>query len=595
MKTLRVSGAWTRRSIQTRVVLLVGLGMLSSLAILGATSWMLLRGLGDRLVQERQYLAQSVARHADSVLQGDLQILQGLSPTVRLENTADVEAQLQPALRDAYLRCHALEAVFLYSPDGTLLAFEPADARLDVATIRGLRDTQTALATGRPTMSNLAGADPASRRLFALVPLRDWRGEIEALAGGEIDPSSPRFASLLETIPPNPPGSVDLVDGAGVIIGGSNGDRRFTTLRDRGEVVASAALVWAPWRVLIHQPTGEAIAPTARLRGVLLWLGPGLVALAMLFAWGAARSVRRSLAVLRREAERIAAGRMTEPIQPLGDDEVGRLGRSLDEMRVALKKSLESVEQANAQLERRVEERTMELEGLYKQLREREQWRGELLRKVISAQEDERKRIARELHDETSQTLSALGIGLETALAKYPSDVSRARLVDAKALAVRTINELHRIIYDLRPSVLDDLGLLSAIRWYAERHLESRGIAVRCEFADTVTRLAPESETALFRVVQEAVTNIAKHARADAVLIQCAERDGTLTIEIEDDGQGFDPSTLPPPAARERGLGLLGMRERVELLGGTLVLDSAPGRGARIAVSVPVISEQTHA
>jgi signal transduction histidine kinase len=264
-------------------------------------------------------------------------------------------------------------------------------------------------------------------------------------------------------------------------------------------------------------------------------------------------------------------------------------------MRVALKNSLDSVEQANQQLERRVEERTRELEGLYRKLREREEWRGELLRKVISAQEDERRRIARELHDETSQTLSALAIGLETALAKYPSDVSRARLVDAKALAVRTINELHRIIYDLRPSVLDDLGLLSAIRWYAERHLESRGISLRCEFAGTETRLAPETETALFRVVQEAVTNIAKHARADTVLIQSAERDGMLTIEIEDDGQGFDPSTLPPPAARERGLGLLGMRERVELLGGTLILDSAPGQGARIAVSVPLPPDQTHA
>jgi signal transduction histidine kinase len=595
MKTLSVSGAWTRRSIQTRVVLLVGLGMLSSLAILGATSWMLLSGLGDRLVRERQYLAQSVARHADSVLQGDLQILQGLSPTVRLDAGTDIEAQRLAALRDAYLRCHAIESVFLYSKEGTLLALEPADARLDPAVIRALRETETALATGRPTMSNLTGVDPSAGRLFALVPLRNWRGEIAALAGGEIDPSSPRFASLLESIPQDPPGSVDLVDGADVVIGSSNRDRRFATTRNRGEVVASAALTWAPWRVLIHQRTGEALAPTAGLRRALLWLGPGLIALAMVFAWGAARSVRRSLAVLRREAERIAAGRMTEPIPKLGDDEVGRLGRSLDEMRIALKKSLEGVEQANQQLERRVEERTKELEGLYRKLREREEWRGELLRKVISAQEDERRRIARELHDETSQTLSALAIGLETALAKYPSDVSRARLVDAKSLAVRTINELHRIIYDLRPSVLDDLGLLSAIRWYAERQLESRGISVRCEFADTGARLAPETETALFRVVQEAITNIAKHARADTVLIQCAERDGTLTIEIEDDGQGFDPSTLPPPAARERGLGLLGMRERVELLGGTLVLDSTPGRGARVAVSVPVPSEQSHA
>jgi signal transduction histidine kinase len=595
MKTLFMTGAWTRRSIQTRVVLLVGLGMLSSLAILGATSWALLSGLSGRLVQERQFLAQSIALHIDAVVRDDLQILQGLSSTVRLDSGGDIAAERQAALKDAYLRFHALNAAFLYAKDGTLLAREPTDARLDVAAIGRLPETAAALTTGRPTITSLVSGDGAPGHLYALVPLRNWRGEITALAGGDINPAAPRFASLLEAIPHAPPGSVDLVDSGGHVIGSSDRDRLFTSEHNRGEVVAVAALAWAPWRVLIHQRADEAIAPTEGLRRTLLWLGPGLIALAMVFAWGAARSVRRSLAVLRREAERIAAGHMTEPIPRLGDDEVGRLGRSLDEMRIALKQSLESVEQANQQLERRVEERTRELEGLYQQLREREEWRGELLRKVISAQEDERKRIARELHDETSQTLSALAIGLETALAKYPSDVSRARLVDAKALTVRTINELHRLIYDLRPSVLDDLGLVSAIRWYAERQLESRGISVRCEFTDTDARLAPETETALFRVVQEAVTNIAKHARAETVLIQCAVRDGALTIEIEDDGQGFDPATLPPPAARERGLGLMGMRERVELLGGTLILDSAPGRGARIVVSVPVATEHTHA
>ncbi len=258
---------------------------------------------------------------------------------------------------------------------------------------------------------------------------------------------------------------------------------------------------------------------------------------------------------------------------------------------MALKGSLEHVERANQQLEQRVEERTHELKRLYEQLQEREQWREELLRKVISAQEDERKRLARELHDETSQTLSALAMKIETALAAWPTDASRDRLMEAKQLTVRILEELHRLIFDLRPSVLDDLGLVSAIRWYAERHLEPRGIAVRCEFSGFGARLMPELETALFRVTQEAITNIAKHSGADTVLIQCLQRDDRISIEIEDDGKGFSPESLPPPAARERGLGLLGMRERVELFGGSLELDSAPGRGTRIAVTVPVVEE----
>ncbi len=217
------------------------------------------------------------------------------------------------------------------------------------------------------------------------------------------------------------------------------------------------------------------------------------------------------------------------------------------------------------------------------------------MRKVISAQEEERKRIARELHDETSQALTALAVGLETALATLPPGGSRERLEEARALAVRTLEDVHRLIFDLRPSVLDDLGLLSAIRWYADRHLAPLGIAVRCEFSGLGThaegvggRLPPQVETALFRAVQEAITNIAKHAQAETVLIQCALREGTLTIEVEDDGKGFDPSSLAGPVRAGRGLGLLGIRERVELLGGTVQIESSPGRGTRIALRVPV-------
>jgi signal transduction histidine kinase len=261
---------------------------------------------------------------------------------------------------------------------------------------------------------------------------------------------------------------------------------------------------------------------------------------------------------------------------------------------------MEAVARANLDLERRVEERTREIEKLYRELREREELRGRLLRKIISAQEEERKRIARELHDDTSQALAALAVSLETAQATPPPEISRERLEEAKALALRTLDGLHRLIFDLRPSVLDDLGLFSAIRWYAERHLEPLGVAVRCEFSEPGARageagerLPPQVETALFRVVQEAITNIAKHARAETVLIQCARREGAITIEIEDDGKGFDPSSLTGPAAEGRGLGLLGIRERVELLEGEVQIESAPGRGTRIVVSVPWQAEES--
>jgi signal transduction histidine kinase len=609
MTPLSVSSAWTRRGIQTRVVLLVGIGILSAIATLGIASWVSLNGLIGRLAAERQLLAGSVAEHLDYVVQGDMEILQGVSAAPRAD-TGDRDALPdQVALRDAYLRAHVVERVFIVGRDRAVVSEEPAARPAMPTATPSADDVALAFTAGRPLASAtlVPGSAP---RLYLLVPMRNWRGQVVALAGGEIDPISSRFSSIVERIQLGTGVAADLVDGNGTVIASTQLARRFARsehwdqLRSKlaarvpavqvdtdsgtSAVAALAPLRSAPWAVVIRQDEAEAFGQVRALRRTLLWLAPSLLALALVFAWGAARSVRRPLAILTASAERIAGGNLDAPIPRLAEDEVGRLGRSLERMRVALKGSLETVERANEELEARVNARTQELQRLYRQLQEREQWREELLRKVISAQEDERKRLARELHDETSQTMSALAMKIETALAAWPGEASRDRLVEARALTVRTLEELHRLIFDLRPSVLDDLGLLSAIRWYAERHLASRGISVRCEFSGIEARLTPELETALFRVSQEAITNIAKHSRAETVLIQVTERDDEISIEIEDDGEGFDPSSLPPPAARERGLGLLGMRERVELFGGTIEIDSAPGRGTRIAVSAPV-------
>lgn len=598
-----LGSAWTRRGIQTRVMLLVGAGVLASLAILGGAAWYALTAVADRLAGGRSLLARSVATHLDVVLEDELSNLQGIPASPRFE-LADEDPQPEvAAVRDAYLRSHLARHVMLVARDLRVLVAEPSPS--GPAPPAAL--VVEAFESGRPVVSPLV-AEAGDRRLYLVLPLRDWRGTIAVLAVAVIDPAGARFSGILSPFELGPTGTAEILDGEGVVIAQSG--RRATFERaagwthaaeaarrraavtlvhgGQGTVVAAAPLRTAPWVVVVRQDQAETFAEARRLRRAMLWLGPTLLALALVFAWGAARSVRRPLALLTQAAERIASGDLEQPIPRLPEDEVGRLGRSLEGMRVALKASLDEIASANLALEERVEARTRELQDLYRELQERERWREELLRKVISAQEDERKRLARELHDETSQTLSALAMKIETALAASPPGTLRDRLVEARALTVRTLDELHRLIFDLRPSVLDDLGLLSAIRWYAERHLEPLGIIVQFEASGFERRLRPELETALFRVAQEAITNIAKHAGADTVLIQCLERDGRVTIEIEDDGKGFVPESLPPPAARERGLGLLGMRERVELFGGTIELDSAPGQGTRVKVSVKV-------
>jgi signal transduction histidine kinase len=318
---------------------------------------------------------------------------------------------------------------------------------------------------------------------------------------------------------------------------------------------------------------------------VVLGLLAAQCGLAGVFAWGAARSVTAPVALLTDHAERIAAGELAWPIPSVGSDEVGRLGASLEKMRGSLAELIASVAGANEALEQRVQERTHELAEANAQLRDREEARSQLLRKVITAQEDERKRIARELHDETTQDLAVLAMGIDGARDAYRSG-KEPRFDEVKALAVRTLEDVHRLILDLRPSVLDDLGLLSAIRWYADRTLVSRGVSARCEFGE-LPRLPPEMETALFRMCQEMLSNVARHAAASAVLVQVGVERGQVVVDVEDDGKGFDEGALAGDDGRKHW-GLMGIRERAEILGGVATIESEPGQGTHVVVRVPL-------
>lgn len=364
------------------------------------------------------------------------------------------------------------------------------------------------------------------------------------------------------------------------------------------DVAASAPVASTPWRVRIRQPRRDAFAEEIALRRWFAFLTPLFLVVATLFAWGAARSVRRPLRSLTDSAERLAAGDLSQPV-PLPpddaarDDETGRLARAFETMRVALATSMEEVTQANTTLERRVAARTRELEALYAALKDRDARRADLVRKLLSAQEDERRRIARELHDETCQTVAALAVGLDTVRRAATPEEAGAKLEDARALASRTLDGLHRVIFDLRPSVLDDLGLASAVRWWVARHLTPAGITARLEIENLEDRLPPSIEIPVFRAVQEALTNVLRHSGARTVLVQMARERGRLTVDVEDDGRGFTPSDVATPSETGQGLGLLGMRERIEILGGSLTLDSSPGAGTHVAFTMPVPKEES--
>ena len=351
------------------------------------------------------------------------------------------------------------------------------------------------------------------------------------------------------------PYRVQLLDAQGRELAASH--VRPSDIDPRTLVTSTARVGRTDWSIRVDQARSAALEPVFWLRRMLVWGSVLLCVFSILLAWGAAQSIRRPIQRLTTDAQRLARGELRRPIAPAGVDEIGQLGYALEKMRLAL-----------------VHDELL----------------GRLLKKAIAAQEEERKRLARELHDDTSQQLTALGMQIdliERALPDAPPKAA-ARLADARALVGRMIDGVHRVIYDLRPSMLDDLGLLPAIKWYAERRLAPRGIAVQFEFPDAPIELPPEVLTAVYRVVQEALSNIERHAQAETVLVACDLSPDRLTIEIEDDGIGFDPEEMNQPRESGQGLGLLGMRERLFLVGGTLAIESQAGQGTRILVQVPV-------
>jgi signal transduction histidine kinase len=225
---------------------------------------------------------------------------------------------------------------------------------------------------------------------------------------------------------------------------------------------------------------------------------------------------------------------------------------------------------------------------LYKDLDRKKQMRRELLRQLITVQEDERRRIARGLHDDTCQALTALLYSLETAAEVDDLGEVGSMLMRMWELTQHTLEGVYKLIHDLRPTLLDHLGLFTTLREYAERRLQPIGIRVHMEQTGSVRRLPPPIETALFRVAQEAINNIAEHSGATNARITFNFQKNSIVLTVEDDGIGFDPDEVAQSTDLKRGLGLLGMQERVSLVDGEITISSMPAAGTTVVIRVPM-------
>lgn len=222
----------------------------------------------------------------------------------------------------------------------------------------------------------------------------------------------------------------------------------------------------------------------------------------------------------------------------------------------------------------------------------REALRGELLRRVVAAQEAERQRMARELHDATGQTLTALGLGLRGAATLLREDTAQAtlQLRQLENLVAGSLDELRHLIADLRPSHLDDLGLAATLRWYAKELQARVPLAIQVEVVGEQHPLTSAINIALFRVTQEALTNVIKHSQAHQAWVRLQYSDSAVSVRVHDNGCGFD--TAGQTMLMRPAWGLLGMQERASLLGGDCQIQSTIGRGTQVEVVIPYMTPE---
>jgi signal transduction histidine kinase len=226
------------------------------------------------------------------------------------------------------------------------------------------------------------------------------------------------------------------------------------------------------------------------------------------------------------------------------------------------------------------------LEQVHKEMEEREALRRELLRHTVIAQEEERARIARELHDETAQFLTVLSLTAATLRNSLQERVDAVALLDRLQTMSRQMSQgIYRMVHDLRPAQLDDLGLVAALKYLIDNERKNAGLEISLDIQGQKERLDPLVETVLFRVAQEALNNVARHAGCDRAKVRLCYQADQVSLLVEDDGVGF---AMNGKRAHKRGWGLAGMRERAESVGGWLNLHSQPGKGTQVEIVVPI-------
>jgi signal transduction histidine kinase len=596
-----------RLSLRYRIAGAVLLGLLVLFSFFG---WLALRAINeskDVALAERLRLAEVTAQSVDSLIRHTGAQLESIAYLLGHDPEDRGEMEIMYSIMGTFNKIVSL------NPAGQVEWVVPDEPPPATWRFAGDPQLQSALHPGATSTVQLQPADETNPPIAVVVtPVHDANGALQGYLAGELQLSHAglQLVPLLEW---EQSGHAEIVDGRGYVLaqsgGGDISDPRahssilqdFVAKHEAGtaihhppggpdHVVAFYPLQSVPGGVVVEQREDKALAVSRSVERMILMYGLPALILAVAAAWYHAHTVMRPIRSLAGDAARMAGGDLETPIAAGREDEIGELARSFDEMRVRLRTAMDESAGWARELESRVRDRTREVEERNRALAELSSVRSQLLAKLISAQEEERKRVARELHDDTAQTLTALRMTLQTAEDALTAAPDRAQttLHKARSQVDLALGEIRKAILDLRPSALDDLGLGAAVRWHAEHHLRAAGVKVRLEISGDDARVSGALATALFRIAQEAIANIVNHAKAKNAKLALRFGGGAVQLIVEDDGVGFDPQAIEHPQDSGRGLGIMGMRERAALFGGTVRIESKPGKGAKVRVSIPL-------
>lgn len=601
-----------------RIIISILLSILIIIASLGILSYLTVNDTIDRSMQRRVDLARMIARYTDSILESNFNRLYDISLSGSVDIKDNNWEPEKKALESAYQYSIFTDGIFLLDKNGAMLMTYPPRLGNSI-NLLNVPHLSRVLVEGKPTISDIYTVEPSQKKvIYAMVPLKSKDGEIIGVAGGEINPTNYMLGQVINFAPSGPNTTIEIVDSHGIVIASSNPSRIFTGSDHNrflanligkqmsafrrchrchagekvpgndadersNDVLAFSPLEIAPWGVSILQPEKDVFAPARNLRKTFLIFSIVSIGIALLIAVGMSRSIVKPVHELIDATHSIASGDMSRSIGFGGVDEIGMLSTSFEVMRVRLADSLETLQQYNIELEKRVSERTREINQSHKKVEK-------LLNKVITAQEEERKRVARGLHDDTMQSLSASLMKIDMCML-YGECSSPEKIGEVRTIVLNTLEGIRTMIQNLRPSVLDDLGLEASIRWLLDKHLWERGITYFYNIiGDHGGRFDPHFEATLFRIIQEVIVNIARHAEAENVFFIMKLGDHDIKVDIEDDGKGFDVKAALKRTEDGRGLGILGMKERVYLMDGKMVICSEPGCGTRISLWIPLKS-----